>query len=49
MTELGRALAFGIGVAQDRVQALTWLEQAARAGNTDAMELAHLLRLEVVQ
>ena len=49
ITELGRALAFGIGVAQDRVQALTWLEQAARAGNTDAMELAHLLRLEVVQ
>lgn len=49
MAELGRALAYGIGVAQDRVQALTWLEQAERAGNAAALELAHLLRLEVVQ
>ena len=49
MAELGRAMAFGIGLPQDRVAALTWLEQAERTGNADAAELAHLLRLEVVQ
>ena len=49
MAELGRALAYGIGITQDRTEALTWLEQAERAGNAEAAELAHLLRLEVVQ
>lgn len=49
MAEFGRALAFGIGLPQDRVAALTWLDQAKRAGNADATDLAHLLRLEVVQ
>ena len=49
MTELGRALAYGIGIAQDRAGALGWLQQAERAGNADATSLAHLLRLEVAQ
>ena len=49
MTELGRAMAYGIGITQDRTGALTWLEQAERAGNADAANLAHLLRLAVAQ
>ena len=49
MAELGRALAFGIGITQDRKEALIWLELSERAGNADAAELARLLRLQVPQ
>ena len=49
MAELGRALAFGIGITQDRTGALTWLEQSERAGNAQAAELARLLRLQATQ
>ena len=46
MADLGRALAFGLGVAQDRTTAIAWLEQAGRGGDTTASDLARLLRLE---
>ncbi len=49
MTELGRALAYGIGISEDRTLALNWLEQAERAGNTEAASLARILRIEVVE
>jgi TPR repeat protein len=45
MAELGHVLAYGIGVPQDRVAALTWLEQAERAGDPAAGEAARLLRI----
>ncbi|MCX7301701.1 MAG: hypothetical protein NTX73_15260 [Rhodobacterales bacterium] len=49
MAELGRALAYGIGIPEDRTAALNWLEQAERAGNTEAASLARLLRIEVIE
>lgn len=48
MAELGRALAYGIGIPEDKAAALVLLEQAERAGNVEAMALARLVRLEVV-
>lgn len=48
MTEYGRALAYGIGVTEDKPAALALLEQAERAGNSEAAMLARLLRLEVM-
>lgn len=45
MTELGQVLAYGIGVPQDPRTALGWLEQAERAGDLRARDLARLLRI----
>jgi len=45
MTELGHALAYGVGAPRDVPAALVWLDQAERAGDERARDLARLLRL----
>lgn len=44
MAAWGQALALGLGVAPDRAAALQWLETAEQAGESDAGNLARLLR-----
>jgi len=43
---MGRTLASGLGVPADRNRAPIWLDQAERAGDVAAGDLARLLRLE---
>ena len=45
MVALGQSLASGIGLPQDRVKALEWLDRAAAAGDAGGKDLARLLRI----
>ena len=45
MADYGYALAYGLGVPQDPVGALSWLDKADLAGNPQARDLARLLRI----
>ncbi|MCH2164739.1 MAG: hypothetical protein MK098_08820 [Marinovum sp.] len=43
MFELGRAFGFGIGVAQNRVEAINWLTHATNLGHSEAKTLLTIL------